>query len=130
FYANGSVVGIKDFTGQTQYLNILPEARVDQNAVKLLSLYPNPTAGKTSFPNYYQFAAGSNNINQYDIRIDENISAKDVLFGVYSYSNETIFVPPYFPGVAEGQQYGDGPQQGPRYAIVFGYTHSFRPNLT
>ena len=26
--------------------------------------------------------------------------------------------------------YGDGPQQGPRYAIVFGYTHLFTPNLT
>jgi Carboxypeptidase regulatory-like domain len=130
FYSAGSVAGIKNFTGQTQYLNVLPQARIDPNAVKLLSLYPNPTAGKTTFPNYYQFAAGTNNINQFDVRIDENISSKDVLFGVYNYSNETIFVPPYLPGVAEGQQYGDGPQQGPRYAIVLGYTHVFTPSLT
>ncbi len=130
FYTAGSIAGISDFTGRTQYLNVLPQARIDHNAVKLLSLYPAPTAGKTSFPNYYQFAASTNNINQYDVRIDENISNKDILFGVYSYSNETIFVPPYFPGVAEGQLYGDGPQQGPRYAAVLGYTHVFTPSLT
>ncbi len=130
FYSNGSVAGITNFTNQTQYLNVLPQARIDPNAVKILSLYPNPTAGTTSLPNYYQFAAGTNNINQYDVRIDENISSKDVLFGVYNYSNETILVPPSLPGIAEGQGYGDGPEQGPRYAIVLGYTHSFTPSLT
>jgi hypothetical protein len=130
FYTGGSIAGVTNFTGQTQYLNVLPQARLDPNAVKLLSLYPNPTAGKTSFPNYYQFASGTNNINQYDVRVDENISTKDILFGAYSYSNETIFVPPSLPGIAEGQLYGDGPEQGPRYAIVLGYTHLFTPSLT
>ncbi len=130
FYTGGSVAGITNFTGRTQYLNVLPQARLDPNAVKLLSLYPNPTPGTTSFPNYYQFAAGTNNINQYDVRVDENISSKDIIFGVYNYSNETIYVPPYLPGIAEGQLYGDGPEQGPRYAIVLGYTHVFTPSLT
>jgi hypothetical protein len=130
FYTNGSVAGIRNFTGETQYLNTIPQARIDPNAVKLLSLYPNPTPGVSTFPNYYQFVAGTNNINQYDVRIDENISSKDILFGVFSYSNETIFSPPALPGIAEGQVYGDGPQQGPRYAIVLGYTHAFTPSLT
>ncbi len=130
FYSNGSVAGIRDFTGQTRYLNTIPQARIDPVAVKLLSLYPNPTPGVTSFPNYYRFAAGTNDINQYDVRIDENIGSKDILFGVFSYSNETIFSPPTLPGLAEGQVYADGPEQGPRYAAVLGYTHSFTPNLT
>src|SRR5271165_736084 len=130
FYTNGSIMGIKNFASQPQYLNILPPQRLDPNAVKLLALYPNPTPGRTTFPNYYQFAAGTNNINQYDVRIDENITSKDVIFGVYSYSNETIFSPPALPGYAEGQVYGDGPEQGPRYAIVAGYTHVFTPSLT
>ena len=130
FYSSGSVAGIRDFTGQTRYLNTIPQARIDPVAVKLLSLYPNPTPGVTSFPNYYRFAAGTNDINQYDVRIDENIGSKDILFGVFSYSNETIFSPPTLPGLAEGQVYADGPEQGPRYAAVLGYTHSFTPNLT
>ena len=130
FYSSGSVAGIRDFTGQTRYLNTIPQARIDPVAVKLLCLYPNPTPGVTSFPNYYRFAAGTNDINQYDVRIDENIGSKDILFGVFSYSNETIFSPPTLPGLAEGQVYADGPEQGPRYAAVLGYTHSFTPNLT
>jgi Carboxypeptidase regulatory-like domain len=130
FYTNGSVAGITNFTGYSQYLNIISPGRLDPNAVKLLSLYPNPTPGRTSFPNYYQFAAGSNNINQYDVRIDENISTKDIIFGVFNRSNETIYAPPYLPGIAEGQNYGDGDEEGPRYGIVLGYTHVFTPTLT
>jgi len=130
FYTNGSIAGVSDFTGQSQYLNILPQSRLDPNAVKLLALYPNPTPGRTTFPNYYQFASGTNDINSFDVRIDENISSKDILFGVYSYSNETIFLPPALPGYAEGQVYGDGPEEGPRYAIVLGYTHVFTPTFT
>ena len=130
FYTNGSILGIRDFTTRSQYLNILPAQRLDPNSVALLALYPNPTPGRTSFPNYFQFAKGTNNINSYDVRIDENISDKDILFGVYNYSNETIFSPPSLPGYAEGQVYGDGDEQGPRYAIVLGYTHVFTPTLT
>jgi hypothetical protein len=130
FFANGSVAGITNFTGYSQSLNIIPAGRVDPNAVKLLSLYPNPTPGRTSFPNYYQFAAGTNNINQYDVRIDENISTKDIIFGVFNRSNETVYEPPYLPGYAEGQNYGDGDEEGPRYGIVLGYTHVFTPTLT
>ena len=130
FFTNGSVAGITNFTGYSQYLNILPQGRLDPNAVKLLGLYPNPTPGRTSFPNYYQFAAGTNNINQYDVRIDENISTKDIIFGVFNRSNETVYAPPYLPGYAEGQNYGDGDEEGPRYGIVLGYTHVFTPTLT
>ena len=130
FYTNGSIAGVTDFTSLSQYLNILPPSRLDPNAVKLLALYPSPTPGRTSFPNYFQFAAGTNNLNQFDVRIDENISSRDTLFGVYSYSNETIFSPPALPGFAEGQVYGDGYEQGPRYGIVLGYTHIFTPSLT
>jgi len=130
FYSAGSVAGITDFTDLSQNLNVLPSSRIDANAVKLLSLYPSPTPGATAFPNYYQFAAGSNKINQYDVRIDQNFGSKDVLFGVFDKSNETIYSPPVLPGLAEGQGYGDGPEYGPRYAIALGYTHIFTPSLT
>jgi hypothetical protein len=130
FYTNGSIAGINDFTGLTQYLNQLPQSRIDPNAQKLLALFPTPTPGKVGFPNYYQFGAFTNTINQYDIRIDEHISDKDFLFGVFDGSNETIYSPPPLPGIADGQSFGDGPEKGPRYAIAFGYTHVFTPTLT
>jgi hypothetical protein len=130
FYTNGSIAGITDFTAQTQYLNVLPSGRLDPNAVKILSLYPNPTPGITTFPNYFQVASSSNDINQYDARIDENISDKDILWGVFDRDDETLYNPPPLPGIAEGQLWGDGSNQGPRYAITLSYTHVFTPTLT
>jgi hypothetical protein len=130
FYTNGSIAGVSDFTTQQQYLNMLPASRLDPNAVKLLGLFPNPTAGRTAFPNYFQFAKGTNTINSFDARIDENISNKDILFGVYNFSHENIYSPPALPGYAEGQVYGDGNEQGPRNGLVLGYTHVFTPSLT
>lgn len=130
FYTGGSIAGKTDFTGSTQYLNQLPPSRVDPNAQKLLALYPTPTPGIAQFPNYYQFGAYRNDLNTYDVRIDENVSSKDIFFGVYDYSNQTAYVPPPLPGIADGQSFGDGPQKGPRYAIALGYTHVFTPTLT
>ena len=44
------------------------------------------------------------NTNTWDIRIDANISPKDILFGVYDRSLLTADVPSYFPGVAVGPE--------------------------
>jgi len=41
FYTGGSIVGITDFTGRTQFLNQLPTGRLDPNVIKLLNLYPS-----------------------------------------------------------------------------------------
>src|SRR6185437_8296083 len=40
FYTGGSVAGKTDFTGLTSQLNILPSARIDPKAIKLLQLLP------------------------------------------------------------------------------------------
>lgn len=130
FYTGGTLVGVTNFTSATQYLNQLPQSRIDPNAQKLLALYPAPTVNSDTFPNYYQFNASTNTINQYDVRVDEHISQKDFLFGVFDRSNETIYSPPPLPGIADGQSFGDGPEKGPRYAIALGYTHLFTTTLT
>jgi hypothetical protein len=45
FYQGSSLTGVTDFTTASQIalLNQLPTGRLDQNAVKLLNLYPSPT---------------------------------------------------------------------------------------
>src|SRR5260370_4305803 len=82
FY-NGSLRGKTDFTGAPTQLNLIPASRIDPNAVKLLQLLPAPT--KTGLQNNY-FAAPPQHttINQYDIKIYHNFSAKDTVFGVFS----------------------------------------------
>lgn len=130
FYTQGSVAGITDFTTVEPYLNQLPAARLDPNAVKLMGLFPLPTPGLTGRQNYSSFASARQTINQYDIRIDHNFSERDILFGVYDSSRTVYTTPPNLPGLAEGQNFGAGNTEAPRYAIALGYTHVFTPSLT
>jgi len=130
FYSGAGISGIRDFTGLTQYLNQLPANRIDPNAQKILALYPAPNITQAWPNNYYMNQAYRNTVNQYDVRIDENISSKDILFGVLSVDKNSVTQPPALPGYAEGQGFGDGTQGGPRYAISLGYTHIFSPTLT
>ena len=131
FYAQGSIAGITDFTRVEQFLNQLPASRLDPNAVALMKLYPAPTPGfETNRENYRAFPSFDNTINQYDIRIDEDFSPKDILFGVFDLSHTTETTPPTLPGVANGQNFGAGYTAAPRYEIAMGYTHVFTPTLT
>ncbi len=131
FYSGGSLAGMKDFTQQQQALNVLPANRLDPNAIKLLKLYPLPTPGReTRRDNYDIFPKSTQSINQYDARIDQNFSSRDIVFGVFDYSHTVYTTPPVLPGLAEGQNFGAGNTDAPRYGITLGYTHVFSPTLT
>ena len=131
FYTQGSVLGITDFTKVEPYLNQLAANRLDPNAVALMGLYPTPTPGfETNRQNYRAFPKFNETINQYDIRIDHNVSQKDVLFGVFDWSHTVYTTPPTLPGLAEGQNFGAGLTEAPRYELAAGYTHVFTPTLT
>ena len=130
FYNGGSIAGITDFTQRQQFLNQLPASRLDPNALKLLALYPSPTPGRAGRDNYDIFPKFSQTINQYDIRIDQNFSERDILFGVLDVSRTNNTAPAYLPGIANGQNYGAGYTQAPRYGVALGYTHVFTPTLT
>ncbi len=130
FYTGGTLAGKTDYTTSQQYLNQLPANRLDPNAIKLLSLYPLPTPGVTGRINYVTFPKFTEDIKQYDVRIDQNFSQRDILFGVFDWSHTVYTTPPNLPGLAEGQNFGAGNTEAPRYAIALGYTHVFTPNLT
>ncbi len=124
FYT-GSLAGKTDFTGNAAQLNIIPASRLDHNAVKLLGLYPAPTApGLTN--NFYTTPKLPENTNSYDIRIDENINQNNILFGVYDRSLIDETIPSGLPGLAHGAEN----DSFPAYAFAVGYTHIFTPTLT
>jgi Carboxypeptidase regulatory-like domain len=130
FYTGGSVGNIQNFTGLTQHLNQLPAGRIDPNAVRLLSVYPAPNIANIGTSNYYRNQSTDNTLSQWDVRIDEHIRDKDMLFGTYDESDNVVFEPSPFPGIADGGGYGTGTTQGPHYSISLGYTHIFTPTLT
>jgi Carboxypeptidase regulatory-like domain len=126
FYTGGGLGGVKDFTGKTAQLNMLPASRLDPNAVKLLSLYPAPNRPGLA-NNYLNNPREIQTNNSYDLRIDEVFGPKDTLFGVFDNSYMTVFS----PGSLPEQSLGDSENQTyPSYAFAAGYTHVFTPTLS
>lgn len=131
FYTGGSVAGITDFTGRTSQLNVIPSARLDQNSVKLLQLLPAPTSTNTAAlaNNYFVTPRATQSTNQYDVRIDENISSNDIVWGVFSRSVQNLASYQPFPGIAGGALSISPNDFEPHYEIALGYTHVFSPQL-
>jgi Carboxypeptidase regulatory-like domain/TonB dependent receptor-like, beta-barrel len=108
--------------------NIIPASRLDPNAVKLLDLYPAPNSPEL-FNNYASNPILRNNVNQFDIRIDQNFSEKDSIFGRVSYSDNPQLYPGPFGGIADGGAFYAGDQTAKATNAVVSETHSFSPTL-
>lgn len=86
--------------------NIIPPSRFDPAAKKIMDLFPNPNintgiAGRPS-NNFYTVTSGTQDVDQWDIRIDHKISDKDSIFGSLSWSTENKFNTPPLPGALDG----------------------------
>ncbi len=108
--------------------NILPVNRLDPNAIKLLNLYPSPNLPGL-FNNYAADPILKNDVNQFDVRVDQNFSEKDSIFGRVSYSNNPELIPGPFPGIADGSSFAEGDQTATGINSVISETHSFSPDL-
>ncbi len=121
-------VGNIGFVRQPFPGNILPASRLDPNAIKLLDLYPAPN-NPGLFNNFTNNPIQRNDVNQYDVRVDQNFSDKDSIFGRVSYSDNPQFIPGPFPGIADGGAFYAGDQSATAINGVLSETHSFSPNL-
>ena len=100
-------------------------ARIDPNAVAVLNLFPAPNSGLQVFgksPNLFEHR------NQFDVRGDVNPSEKDQIFVRFSYSDDPIFIPGIFGGIADGGSFDQGVQTAKSDQAVAGYTHVFTPS--
>ncbi|MGH9770317.1 MAG: TonB-dependent receptor domain-containing protein [Candidatus Acidiferrales bacterium] len=108
--------------------NIIPAGRLDPNAIKLLNLYPSPTAPGT-VSNFSSDPVSRTTVNQFDVRMDNNFSDRDQMFGRVSYSDEPQYLPGPFQGIADGGAFQDGDQTAVSVNSVLGETHSFSPTM-
>jgi hypothetical protein len=69
--------------------NIVPQSRMDPVTVNMMKLYPLPNLTSVnpfnSGVNYYEATKGGNNMRQYTIRGDQQISPKNMLYARYMY---------------------------------------------
>ncbi len=109
--------------------NIIPSTSFDRVGQQLINLYPLPNANNAALGyNYVSEPVRSLNEGKFDIRLDENISAKDTLFARFSYDQATSYVPGGAPGFAEQGAFASnqGVANHARNAAI-SETHVFSP---
>jgi hypothetical protein len=117
-------------TGNPFPNNSIPASRIDPYMTKIMNLYPLPDLGG-EYNNYTRNAGSYDNNDNYDGRVDWNLSEKDLIFFRYSYSNRDRNIPGFFAGIADGTPTSAwGRQKLLSHSGVFGFTHIFTPNLT
>ena len=109
-------------------LNVLPAGRLDPNAIKLLSLYPQPT-GSSLFQNFSNSPKLNEHRNAFDSRMDVNFSSKDQTFFRFSLVDDPIFIPSIFGGIADGGGFFQGNQTALAEQAALAETHVFSSTL-
>jgi Carboxypeptidase regulatory-like domain/TonB-dependent Receptor Plug Domain len=130
FYNGGSIAGMTDFAtaAQMNLMNQLPASRIDPNALKLLQLYP--AANAPGFVNnYFVNRSQPDDNNHFDIRVDENFSSRDQLFGRVSYSRRHADFPGDFTGLGDNTGFGQGDFSDRSLNLGVSQTHTFSPTL-
>lgn len=130
FYAGGSIAGMTDFTtaAQQNLMNQLPAGRIDSNALKLLQLYPAAN-GPGFTNNYFTNRSQPDDNNHFDVRVDENFSQRDQMFGRVSYSRRHANFPGDFTGDADNTGFGGGDFVDRSLNLAVSETHTFSSTL-
>jgi len=133
FFTGGALGGMTNLTAlcpseSACQLNQLPSSRLDQNAIKLLNLYPAATSPGT-VNNQASNPVLIENRTAWDTRLDWDKSEKDQVFGTFSYVNDPQFIPAPFAGIADGGAFQQGDQAAISILGAVSYTHIFSPTL-
>ncbi|PYQ61277.1 MAG: hypothetical protein DMF58_05455, partial [Acidobacteria bacterium] len=113
-------------TGQPFAGNIIPASLLDPVGKAYLSQYPLPTrAGVTH--NYLTQRQKKDTFNDFDGRLDQNMTSSDQLFVSGSHWSDSFSDPGRIPGFQAG--FGAGTSENKGYTARLGETHVFTPNL-
>lgn len=108
--------------------NVIPAARLNSNAIKLMDLYPAPT-NSGIFNNFNVTRGNRDDTNAFDVRIDHIFSETDQVFGRYSFADVDRFKPGPFEGLADGGGFNNGDEILRTQGAAVSYIHTFSPTL-
>ncbi len=132
----GWVGGINSSQAGNTQLNIVPMGSQNTVGLAYLNQFPNPNiSGANPATNDNNFRGPQQNLthqDDYDARVDFNITSKDSVFARYSLGDDFLANTPWLVGANNPQHFlpsgnGTNPQR-PRQVAV-GYTHIFSPNI-
>jgi len=110
--------------------NIIPSGQLSQAGLNLLNAYPLPTpslANTTVINNYQVNPIQTQRMDDFDVRLDANITSKDTAFVRYSYAQDILDIGSLLPNLPAGSGAGYNPTH-PR-GVAVGETHVFSPTL-
>jgi Carboxypeptidase regulatory-like domain len=107
---------------------VVPQALISPLAQNMMSLYPEPNLTGNSTSNFLNEPVRRLDETKFDIRVDQNLTAADTLFGRFSYDQAESYVPGGAPGFAEANAFASN--QGiinHARSVAIGETHVFSP---
>ena len=107
--------------------NTIPTSRFDPTGMMTVDAYPLPNQPGAA-NNYILNPPNKFNGDQYDNRVDYNISSRDLLFGRYSLTESDLLSPGGLPAPASGQP-AAGEIPITAHSGVLSETHTFSPNI-
>jgi hypothetical protein len=111
--------------------NIISSGRANAAALKYLQAFPLPTPGLGShngiLQNYQTHEKETVTDNNFDVRLDANLTSKDLVFVRYSYGEFSNPKTSEFANLPAG--YGTGANVNHPRGGAAGWTHSFNANL-
>ena len=106
--------------------NVIASSRSNPASLKYFAAYDNPNrAGVLN--NYFVARRNITNYNDFDVRLDYHLSAKDQLFGRYSYGQDNNTITSLFTNLPAGFASGNNVNH-PR-GVAAGYTRIFTANV-
>ncbi len=110
--------------------NVFCASQIDPVAKTLINLYPQPnTNNGRTYNNYVTTLNSSSNTWQWDTRMDYNPSAKDQMFGRFSYLHAPGHIPGPLGPILDGRAYNNGTIINRTENFAGSETHSFSSNL-
>jgi hypothetical protein len=109
--------------------DVIPLDRISPSAAKVIALYPMPRVAGASVNNFIGHSVLDADTDQFDVRVDCQLSSKDSMFGRASASFNNNINPGSLETVASGNlRY---PTNGglPTRGAAYGYTRAFSPTL-
>lgn len=112
--------------------NRIPSDRISPIARNLLNLLPAPTFTDRIENNYIASGSTKFDTDQFDVRVDHNLTDSTRYFVRYNFFNSDIFVPPVFGQTAGGIPIRPGVggfSKGRNQNVAINFNHVFNPNL-
>ncbi|MDX1982841.1 MAG: TonB-dependent receptor, partial [Bryobacteraceae bacterium] len=109
--------------------NRIPASRIDRTGQNILNLYPSPNLGSAIANNFIYNPVRSQDDNAVDVKIDRQISERDMGWFRLSWGNNDLFEPSFLPAPAIGNGPGvPGLNTQPVLQGVLSETHTFSPS--